>query len=405
MRFSCIVVCILILLSTEIRADEIKTLQTHVNYLCSNKLEGRLTGTRGEKLAADYIKTEFQHYGLEPAGENGSYYQRFKFNPNKSYGRNVIGRLRLTPHANKILIIGAHLDHLGHGELNDSRATDNESGLVHPGADDNASGVATLLALAARLSEMKRQGVLHGEEDILFAAWSGEEYGILGSSHFVKHTPHAVKAAINLDMVGHLSNDLIIQGTGSSKVWSEIIKQLRAKKSIRIISQEDPYLPTDATAFYLEDIPAINLFTGAHDRYHSPRDTAETLNYVGLKKITTLLVSLVNMIEARKDPIKFQEVKKQFDHSGPQLKIYLGTIPDYSSTIRGVRIAGVAKDSPAKQAGLSKGDVIVALADKEIKNIYDYTNALNALPVNRPAKLVVLRNHKRQILRVIAQSR
>ena len=390
-------------------------LRAHVNFLSSDMLGGRLTGTDGEKLATDYVANIFHQLKLEPAGDNGTFFQTYHFiagvtlgsnnslsitnqngatkklllnrdwrplsfsdsasfkssmnnsswvitfvqnrqlNPSSlrykaflakeqgakgiifvsdqlipfSYdtsssnagivalsvknniennnqidgqidikkitrlGRNVLAKLNVSPNTSKMIIIGAHIDHLGYGNVSGSRARASETGWIHPGADDNASGVACVLETAAMLTDLKARGKLHGDKDILFAAWSGEEIGILGSSHFInnfitnsknKSLRPGIDAAINLDMVGHLNKKLVLQGVGSSTDWPNIINLIKTNHSISLITQNDPYLPTDSTSFYLHGVPILNLFTGANDNYHTPRDKPETLNYAGIKK-------------------------------------------------------------------------------------------------------------------------
>ena len=330
-------------------------------------------------------------------------------------GRNVLAKLRVGQSGAGMIVVGAHVDHLGRGNLGGSRELDSEIGMIHAGADDNASGVASVLEAAARLSELKAHGKLHGNKDILFAAWSGEELGTLGSSHFVKNFMNtttnkslrpAIDAAINLDMVGHLRKNLILQGIGSSSDWPKMIERAKVNHPISLITQNDPYLPTDSTSFYLHGVPTINFFTGAHDDYHTPRDKPETLNYEGIKNISEFLVDLILALEGGPNSIDYQEVQKTHDNAEREMRIYLGTIPDYaSSDVSGVKLSGVAKNSPAEQGGIKRDDVIVELAGKKIHDIYDYTFVLNALHAGEPVKLVVLRGQTKVDLTVVARYR
>ncbi len=552
------------------------TLQNHVKYLTSNELQGRLTGSAGEQLATQYIATLFKDLKLEPAGDNGTYFQEFNFTagvllgknnllsvtnqqgitknlivnqdwrpltfsdntvfanselvfagygitapaigklpaynsyknlnvknkwvvvlryaPEKitaerrrqlslysslrykaftaqqngakgiiflsneliplsfdgalassgiialsvkdsvfpvvngikisgqteinkitKHGRNVLAILKINPYLASMIVIGAHVDHLGHGELSGSLARNDEIGMMHPGADDNASGVASLLQTAAMLSELKANGKLQGNKNILLAAWSGEELGNLGSAQFVKRFMKitlnnslrpAIDAAINLDMIGHFDKKLVVQGIGSSSDWVKLFKKVNANYQLPFITQNDPYLPTDSTAFYLQGVPALNFFTGAHEGYHSPRDTADTLNYKGIKNISEFLMGLIFALEESPNLMSYQEVKKTHAVPEREFKIYLGTIPDYTSAdIVGVKLAGVAKDSPAAQAGIKRNDVIIELAGNSIHDIYDYTFVLNGLPVAEPVKLVVLRGQARVALTIVPRYR
>lgn len=334
---------------------------------------------------------------------------------NKKRGRNVLAKLRTSAHAASMIVVSAHADHLGHGELSGSRAVGNEKGLIHSGADDNASGVASVLEAAVRLSAMKADGRFHGNKDIVFAVWSGEESGLLGSAHFVKEFMDkadnkslrpAVDANINLDMVGRLRKHLVLQGVGSSSSWSGLIGQTRAKRSISVITQQDPYLPTDSTSFYLHGVPALNFFTGSHDEYHTSRDKPETLNYEGMNRISNFLVDMILALEEKPGLMDYRQVAKTGDKPGRGFRVYLGTIPDYASPdIVGVTLSGVTKDSPAEHAGVLPDDVVVELAGKTIHDIYDYTFVLNALRVGEPVTLLVLRGQKKMRLTIVARSR
>lgn len=386
-------------------------LQKHVAYLSSDALEGRLTGTRGEKLSTDYVADTFLQLGLEPAGDEGTYFQTFDFG-NKQHGRNVLAKLKVSPNSTGIIIIGAHVDHLGHGKVG---SRDTEVGMIHPGADDNASGVASVLEVAAQLKYQKEHGQLHGNKDIIFAAWSGEELGIIGSTHFVTHFMKSAKTkvlrpgideVINLDMVGHLRENLVLQGIGSSSDWLKIIKRIQGNHPVKLITKDDPYLPTDTTAFYLHGVPTINFFTGAHDTYHTSRDTPEMLNYDGIKTISDFLVDLVHSLEVKLTPINYREIQKKGGNVEQEFTIYLGTIPDYASPdVLGVKLSGVAKNSPADQAGIKEGDIIIEVDKKSIHDIYEYTSALNALRVGEPTQVVVRRGKLNVALIVVAQHR
>lgn len=405
----------LLLLSERAVADAvINQLHAHVNYLSSNALAGRLTGSHGEKLATQYVANEFQKSGLTPAGDHGTYFEDFIFRVNKKirHGRNVLAMLPGTAQNSAWIIIGAHIDHLGHGELGGSRARANEAGKIHPGADDNASGVATMLEAAAELRRLQQQHQLPTDKTILFAAWSGEEIGILGSTYFAKkmlqHVHHSlhVDAVINLDMVGHLKKNLVLQGVGSSRDWRTVISQSNVHPPFHITLQNDPYLPTDATSFYLRHVPTLNFFTGAGDEYHTPRDTAATLNYTGMKNITAFLVALIATLDKSPHNLHFQAVNSAHAMTQRGFKVYLGTIPDYTSQDgQGVKLSGVAKNSPADRAGLQQNDVIKQLAHKKVHDIYDYTFALNALQANKVARLRVQRGQKNIWLSITPQHR
>lgn len=326
---------------------------------------------------------------------------------------NVVAKLKIGKSSDPILIIGAHGDHLGQ-KLNDVRSEKDNTPRIHYGADDNASGVASVLEVAGKLSHLHIQNKLSGNKDILFVIWTGEELGLLGSGYFLKHmTSHnkskpylPIFAYINLDMVGRLKKSLILQGVGSSPYWPKLIKDIGKHHTIHLLTQADPYLPTDSTSFYLHHVPTLNFFTGAHSEYHTPRDIPSLINFDGTKRIANFLVDVVLTLEKKPHSMRFQQVIKRHEHIASGFNVYLGTIPDYASTQQiGVKLSGVRKKSPADLAGLREEDVIVELAGKKIHDIYDYTYVLNGLKIKEPVSLLVLRQQKKLALMIVPERR
>jgi hypothetical protein len=362
----------------------------------------------------------------------------------KRTGRNVLGCLRAGPRpTDEIVIVGAHVDHLGKGPSNSSLARDDEQGGIHFGADDNASGVAAMLEIAEYLANERKRGELRLRRDLLFAAWSGEELGLIGASHFVKtfaapaeqaetpstsKDPHAasprhghgdasaapspralyprVAACLNLDMVGRLDKKLILQGVGSSNIWRGEIERRNVPVGLPITLQDDCYLPTDANAFYVRGVPILSAFTGSHSEYHTPRDTPEKLNYEGAAKISRLMALVARALATRESPPDYVAQAAPQGGRRARLRAYLGTIPDYAeSDVKGVKLSGVSGSGPAAKAGVQGGDVIVELAGRKIENIYDYTYAIEALKIGEPVKIVVQRGGRRLELQITPGSR
>ena len=326
--------------------------------------------------------------------------------------RNVIGIL--PPSASmgeappQYLVVGAHYDHLGHGEVGAMKRQGEETA-IHSGADDNASGAAVVLAMAQSLAEQRKNNS-PPERGIIFAFWSGEEIGLIGSSFYAQHPTVSLKqiaAYFNFDMVGRLrDNKLTIQGIGSSSVWKRVLEKRNVAAGFHLTLQEDPYLPTDSTAFYLKEVPFINFFTGSHDDYHRPTDTADTLNYEGLERIAQFASGLVSDLAATATRPDFVKVEPNSPSGGrDNLRVYIGSIPDYTTEISGVKLAGVRGNSPADKAGLKAGDVIVEFAGQKIVNIYDYTYALDSAKIGQPVEVVVQRDGHPQSLRVIPEAR
>ncbi len=317
--------------------------------------------------------------------------------------RNVVGLL--PGRSGKYIVVGAHYDHLGFGETGAMQRAGEEHA-IHNGADDNASGVAAVLELAAAVAR-ERRALRHG---VIFALWSGEEIGLIGSSHFVERPPvplSNIVAYVNFDMVGRLrDNRLNVQGVGSSTAWRRLVEKLNVSAGFNLALQDDPYLPTDVTAFYPRQIPVLSFFTGGHDDYHRPTDDPEKVNYEGLYRITLFAQRLIREIAT--DAVAPDYVKiARSDSRGSRenLRAYLGTIPDYTTEVAGVKLSGVRGGSPAEKAGLKGGDVIVEFAGQQITNIYDYTYALDAVKIGQPVGIVVLRDGKRLAITVTPEPR
>jgi hypothetical protein len=338
-------------------------------------------------------------------------------------GRNALAVLRAADGAGRgPLVIGAHIDHLGDEMGPSSRAEQAEelSGdLIHNGADDNASGVAAILEMAEKLAHEVSAGGLELTRDVIFAAWSGEEIGLLGSAHYVRELAAAVaggkdeplaghlSAYLNLDMVGRLEERLILQGLGSSSYWRGEIERRNVPVGLAITTQDDSYLPTDASSFYTRRVPILAAFTGAHEDYHKPSDTADKINYEGLRDITRLMGLIARGLAAGEDEPDYLEMERpKSQGSVGGLRVYLGTIPDYAQgDVKGVKLSGVANLGPAAKAGVKAGDVIVEIGGREIENLYDYTFVMGELEVDVAVEMVVLRDGERVELEVVPGSR
>ena len=336
----------------------------------------------------------------------------------KRQGRNVLARLGTEAAVPMpMLVIGAHVDHLGRGEISGSLARDDEKGRVHFGADDNASGVAGLIEIARYFAALKDEGRLEVKRDILFAAWSGEEIGLLGSSHFVDELANsgggdsirpAVAAYLNMDMIGRLEKRLILQGIGSSPGWARRIERRNVPIGLAIVTSQDSYLPTDSMSFYLKGVPVLNAFTGAHTDYSTPRDSAEKINYPGAAKVASLMAGIaLSLATSETVPQYVRQGRPKKGSTGRRRsRVYLGTIPDYAGDgTEGVKISGIAKGSPAEKAGLRGGDVIVELAGTGIENIYDFIGIMNGLRAGKAERMVVIRQGRKVELTVTPAAR
>ncbi len=333
----------------------------------------------------------------------------------KREARNVLARLRASSFGQAPpLVIGAHVDHLGRGTGGASLARESERGQVHTGADDNASGVAAVLEIAESLAAAVREERIALARDVIFATWSGEEIGLLGSAAFARGfaegdhgTARAVAAYINLDMIGRLRDRMLLYGVGSSSIWPSAIERSNAPIGLPIVAREDSALPTDATSFHLKGIPTLTMFTGVHPEYHTPRDRPETLSYAGLVRITRFVEALGRVVAENHEVPDFlasAEPQRLGERAG--LRATLGTIPSYSEgDVSGLPISGVTRGGPAESAGLRGGDRVVEVAGGRIENIYDYTYAIDALVVGEPVGIVVSRDGERLSFEITPASR
>jgi hypothetical protein len=302
-------------------------------------------------------------------------------------GRNVLAQIQVG--AAETVVIGAHYDHLGLGEFGNSLHTGPAG--IHNGADDNASGVALLLALAARLQN-QRESLKH---NYLFVAFSAEELGLLGSNAFVNShvfTTFKPRYMLNFDMVGRLDSTgaLGIFGNGTSPQWAQAIHLLDTS-SFTINRNPSGMGSSDHTSFYLKDIPVLHFFTGTHGDYHKPTDDAEKLNYGGMARVLDLSHGLVMALDAI-DGMDFRKTKTGNSRKAPSFKVTLGIIPDYFGHPQGLKIDGVSEGKPAQRAGLQKGDIITHLGDHEVKDMMGYMQALAHFSPGEVTAVKVLRN-------------
>lgn len=392
-------------LTTDITAGDI---ETHIRYLAQDSLRGRQAGTPGEALAARYIADHFRQFGLQPLGEDSTYYQQFTVNmatlnnphsadsvtvpEGERIARNVVGMVRGSARPNEYIILGAHFDHLGMGEFG-SLYTRGEP-RIHNGADDNASGTSGLLELAQYFAKHRPQ------KSIIFVAFSGEEMGLLGSQHFVDNPPvplQNIQAMINMDMIGRLNdNKLIIMGTGTTDRWQTLIEEANTD-SLNIQTQPGGTGASDHTSFYNKQIPVLHYFTDTHADYHRPSDDTQYINFEGEDRVLEHLKRVVlNLNTLPKNQLAFTEApgsnQQTMTLDGPTM----GVTPDYGFDGTGMRITGVRSDGPASRAGLQSGDVIIRLNDREVKDIYAYMDVLNTLEKGQQTTVTVVRNGQEQ---------
>jgi C-terminal processing protease CtpA/Prc len=208
-----------------------------------------------------------------------------------------------------------------------------------------------------------------------------------------------IAAYLNFDMVGRMQdNKLTVQATGTSPVWAKVLEQANIAAGFDLMVQQDPYQPTDVATFNSSSVPCLSFFTGTHADYHKPSDTADKIDYEDLDRVVDFAAAIVRRVEDMADAPQFTKVEQQTQGGGGRagVRVFTGTIPDYSTEVKGLLLSGVIGGGPAEQAGLQKGDVIVEIAGQTIANIYDYTYALDLLKIGQPAKLVYMRAGERR---------
>jgi hypothetical protein len=317
----------------------------------------------------------------------------------KKTGHNVVAYLPATTPvattAKPWVAIGAHYDHLGHGEAGNTLADKGDASKTHFGADDNASGSAAVLAIAEALSKQPRK------RNVVVGWWSGEELGLIGSAAYAAKPlvpMDQLSAYINFDMVGRMQdNKLTVQAAGTSPMWAKLLEQANITAGFDLIVQDDPYQPTDVATFNSAGVPCLTFFTGTHLDYHKPSDTADKIDYEDLDRVVDFAAAIVKRLEDADAAPQFTKVDQTQQGGGGRagVRIFTGTIPDYATEVKGLLLGGVIGGGPAEQAGLKKGDVIVEIAGQTIANIYDYTYALDVLKIGVAVKVVYVREGTR----------
>lgn len=318
--------------------------------------------------------------------------------------------------ASEYVVIGAHYDHLGLGGPESLAAK--PEGAIHHGADDNASGTSGLLELARVLAA--ERGKI--KRSVMFIAFSGEELGLLGSGAYTKNpiTPLASTVAmLNMDMIGRLRNgSLFVGGVGTSPVWKPLLERLNgmtqpaasavgngSTSRFQLSFGEDGFGPSDHQSFYVRDVPVLFFFTGTHDDYHKPSDTADKINAEGLKQVAQFVREIAVQVANEPQRLAFTKVKVEQRPTGRGFRVYLGTVPNYSDQADGMKLDGVRPGSPAERAGLRAGDFIVKLGNTPIKNVYDYTYALGEMRAGEEVEAVIRRDGKEMTLKITPEKR
>ncbi len=378
-----------------------------IEFFANDRLEGRGTGTAGQDSAAAYAARRYAALGLRPFA--AGYLQRYTARsamlahnggPAELPSQNVIAYLPGTDASlrNQVVVIGAHLDHLGRSTAGalDPEAND----AIRNGADDNASGSAAVLELARLLSARPMR------RSVLFVNFSGEELGLLGSQYFVDHSPvpvDSIVAMLNFDMVGRMRGDsLIVYGVATAKEMRAVLDSANAHVGLSIRGLGDGFGPSDHSSFFARNIPVLHFFSNLHEDYHRASDDANKINAAGEAKIIALAESVAREIDRHDTRLTFVRGAPPAPvAAGAGSNVYLGSIPDMASPeIKGLKLTGVRAGSPADSGGLKAGDVIVEFAGKPVVDLQTYSDALYARKPGDVVEIVVVRASERLTLKV-----
>lgn len=313
---------------------------------------------------------------------------------------NVIATLNSPINSSEYVVLGAHYDHLGMGgENSSSRRPDTVA--VHNGADDNASGVSAVLEVAEKLYTEKE----NLKKNFVFVFFGAEEMGLLGSKFYVENSNidmAAVDAMVNLDMVGRMKPDTSIQigGTGTSIESKDILNDINEHYGFKIAMSDAGYGPSDHASFYAEDIPVLFISSGAHQDYHTPEDDLGTINVDGIQMIANYASDILLNLSDRAEKLTYQEAgPKSNPGGGRSYKVALGIMPDFTSTENnGLGVDFVTPGKPGNIGGMKKGDLIVAIDGKPIKNIHEYMFRMGKHEVGDRITVTVKREGKEEIL-------
>ena len=294
------------------------------------------------------------------------------------------------------IIIGAHYDHLGLGEDHNSLWTG--AAQIHNGADDNASGTASVIELAKMLQKSKLKN-----NNYLFVCFSGEELGLYGSKYFTEHPTinlDAVNYMINSDMIGRLNDtthNLTIGGYGTSSSWGKVVDQ--KSKIFKIHLDSSGIGPSDHTSFYLKNIPVLFFFTGTHKDYHKPTDDVEKINFTGELQV---IKYIYHVIEATNGlgKISFSKTKEP-KMGGARFTVSLGIMPDYSFDGKGVKADAIIDGKIAQKAGIQVGDIIIKIGEYTFSDIYSYMDVLSKFKKGDATKVTVLRGNEQLTFDII----
>ena len=348
-----------------------------VRTLAAPEMDGRAPGTEGHARAVTFVAEELRAAGLTPVVDG-----------------NVVATLPGSRQdwSKQVVVVGAHLDHLGRAD-----------GVLHPGADDNASGVAALLALARAFAAGPPP-----ERTIVFAAFDEEEAGRLGSKRLAAKlaAEGTVFAMVNLDSVGRLGEGkLLVLGTGTASEWPHVFRGAGFVTGVPVEPVAADPGGSDQVSFQEQGVPAVQLFTGPHVDYHTAGDTADKVDVPGIAKVVAVAREAIAYLASRPEPLTRAGASPSATGEGGARKVALGTVPDFAFAGPGVRLEGVVAGSAAERGGLLAGDVLVELNGEPIADLRAYSDALKRLSAGDRVRVTYLRGTERKTVEVEAAAR
>ena len=294
------------------------------------------------------------------------------------------------------VIIGAHYDHLGLG--GQYSLAPSQTGTIHPGADDNASGTAGVIELARGFSREPKD-----QRGILFLNFAGEELGLLGSQYYVDHPLLPLDKAvamINLDMIGRMRDKLYIGGSASGTTLRPMLQKILPHYDLKVdYSAGSSEGSSDHTSFTSKQVPALFFFSGLHADYHKPGDTADKIDAPAAVRLLALVSDVAQTLRDTAERPAFVKVAAPAGHgtssgAGPVSGYgpYFGSVPEFGEDTKGVKFADIRENSPAAKAGFKAGDVMVEFDGKPVTNLQDFTYLLQGKKPGDEVMVKVMRN-------------
>jgi hypothetical protein len=370
-------------------------IKMHIDVLADDSFEGREAGTRGGQAAGDYLAQQLERLGLQPAGDQGTYYQQFRANC-----RNILGVIHGSDprRQHEYIVVGAHYDHVGYGT---HKTSFGPLGVIHNGADDNASGVAGVLAVIEAFLALDQPS----RRSILFAFWDGEEQGLWGSKYWTKHPTvplHQVVMKINADMIGHLREEQVfVFGTRTATGLRRLVSHENVHTDLAVDFPWELKANSDHHPFFARDVPVLMLHTGLNDFYHRPLDQAHRINHQGSQQVARLMFAIAYQL-ANSDaapefrpasrlerPSDLVELERPLPARTPRLGVSLAA--DQNDPDR-IMLTQVFAGLPADHAGLRPGDVLLRFADAAVKDVPSLL--MRVLKAESPTSVLIRRQHE-----------